>query len=145
MSRPRTALDVEGRAAAGRPRVRRSRSRPMPPGRRRRTGATRGDILQEQARDRVSELTPIRYGRMLLSPFTFNRGAAAVTAAGRGLAKIRTRDTSVSGIHGRVVARTERADQTLPASRPRRLRALLDVASGTRVPALPSPNAGMLP
>ncbi len=30
---------------------------------------------------RVPELVPIRYGRMLLSPFTFYRGAAAVMAA----------------------------------------------------------------
>jgi uncharacterized protein (DUF2252 family) len=31
--------------------------------------------------DRVPELVPIRYGRMLVSPFTFYRGAAAVMAA----------------------------------------------------------------
>jgi len=29
----------------------------------------------------VPELVPIRYGRMLVSPFTFYRGAAAVMAA----------------------------------------------------------------
>src|SRR5207244_543718 len=39
------------------------------------------DVLQEQAADRVPELVPIRYGRMLVSPFTFYRGAAAVMAA----------------------------------------------------------------
>jgi uncharacterized protein (DUF2252 family) len=38
------------------------------------------DILQEQARDRVPELVPIRYGRMIVSPFTFYRGAAAIMA-----------------------------------------------------------------
>jgi len=38
-------------------------------------------ILEEQARTRVEELTPIRYGRMLASPFAFYRGAAAVMAA----------------------------------------------------------------
>jgi len=38
-------------------------------------------ILEEQAADRVEELVPIRYGRMLVSPFAFYRGAAAVMAA----------------------------------------------------------------
>ncbi len=38
-------------------------------------------ILEEQGRDRVTELVPIRYGRMLLSPFTFYRGAAAIMSA----------------------------------------------------------------
>jgi uncharacterized protein (DUF2252 family) len=38
-------------------------------------------ILTEQAASRVPELVPIRYGRMLVSPFTFYRGAAAVMAA----------------------------------------------------------------
>jgi uncharacterized protein (DUF2252 family) len=38
-------------------------------------------ILVKQASSRVHELVPIRYGRMLVSPFTFYRGAAAVMAA----------------------------------------------------------------
>jgi uncharacterized protein (DUF2252 family) len=38
-------------------------------------------ILEGQAQSRVPELVPIRYGRMLVSPFTFYRGAAAVMAA----------------------------------------------------------------
>ena len=33
-------------------------------------------LLEEQSRSRVPELVPIRYGRMLVSPFTFYRGAA---------------------------------------------------------------------
>ena len=33
-------------------------------------------ILEKQATTRVPELVPIRYGRMLASPFTFYRGAA---------------------------------------------------------------------
>jgi uncharacterized protein (DUF2252 family) len=37
-------------------------------------------ILEEQARTRVPELVPVRYGRMLVSPFTFYRGAAAIMA-----------------------------------------------------------------
>jgi hypothetical protein len=38
-------------------------------------------ILLAQAASRVPELVPIRHGRMLVSPFTFYRGAAAVIAA----------------------------------------------------------------
>jgi uncharacterized protein (DUF2252 family) len=41
-------------------------------------------VLLEQAATRVPELVPIRYGRMLVSPFTFFRGAAAVMAADLG-------------------------------------------------------------
>ena len=37
--------------------------------------------LTTQAQTRLEELVPIRYGRMLVSPFTFYRGAAAVMAA----------------------------------------------------------------
>ena len=39
------------------------------------------DLLEEQAATRVPELVPIRYGRMLVSPFTFFRGAAYLMAA----------------------------------------------------------------
>ena len=39
------------------------------------------DLLEEQAASRVPELVPIRYGRMLVSPFTFYRGAAYPMAA----------------------------------------------------------------
>jgi uncharacterized protein (DUF2252 family) len=38
-------------------------------------------ILAEQDTSRVPELVPVRYGRMLASPFTFYRGAAAIMAA----------------------------------------------------------------
>ncbi|HJS95135.1 MAG TPA: DUF2252 domain-containing protein [Solirubrobacteraceae bacterium] len=38
-------------------------------------------LLERQAVTRVPELVPIRYGRMLVSPFTFYRGAAAIMAA----------------------------------------------------------------
>ena len=38
-------------------------------------------LLEEQAATRVRELVPIRYGRMLVSPFTFYRGSALVMAA----------------------------------------------------------------
>ncbi len=39
------------------------------------------ELLEEQAKTRVEELVPIRYGRMLVSPFTFYRGAAYIMAA----------------------------------------------------------------
>lgn len=39
------------------------------------------DLLEGQATSRVGQLVPLRYGRMLVSPFTFYRGAAAVMAA----------------------------------------------------------------
>jgi uncharacterized protein DUF2252 len=38
------------------------------------------DLLEQQAASRVPELVPVRYGRMLVSPFTFFRGAALVMA-----------------------------------------------------------------
>ena len=38
------------------------------------------ELLERQAQTRVPELVPIRYGRMLVSPFTFYRGAALIMA-----------------------------------------------------------------
>jgi uncharacterized protein (DUF2252 family) len=38
-------------------------------------------LLEEQAADRVAELVPIRYGRMLVSPGTFYRGGALLMAS----------------------------------------------------------------
>jgi uncharacterized protein (DUF2252 family) len=38
------------------------------------------ELLERQAKARVPELVPIRYGRMLVSPFTFYRGAAMIMA-----------------------------------------------------------------
>ena len=39
------------------------------------------ELLMEQATTRVTELVPIRHGRMLVSPFTFYRGAAYLMAS----------------------------------------------------------------
>ncbi len=39
------------------------------------------ELLEEQAATRVPELVPIRHGRMLVSPFTYYRGAALAMAA----------------------------------------------------------------
>ena len=38
-------------------------------------------LLEEQGASRIASLVPVRYGRMLVSPFTFYRGAALVMAA----------------------------------------------------------------
>ncbi|HST70370.1 MAG TPA: DUF2252 domain-containing protein [Solirubrobacterales bacterium] len=51
------------------------------------------EILSRQDESRVPELVPIRYARMLVSPFTFFRGAAAIMAA--DLARTPTTDFTV--------------------------------------------------
>ena len=38
-------------------------------------------LLEDQNRTRVPELVPVRHGRMMVSPFTFYRGAAKIMAA----------------------------------------------------------------
>ena len=55
-------------------------------------------LLERQAKTRVPELVPIRYGRMLVSPFTFYRGAALIMA--NDLAS-----TPRSGLNGAVLRR----------------------------------------
>ena len=49
-------------------------------GRRQRTGQNPVTVLEEQAKSRVPDLIPIRYGRMIASPFAYFRGAAAPMA-----------------------------------------------------------------
>ena len=39
------------------------------------------ELLEDQGTTRLPELVPIRYGRMLVSPFTFFRGAASIMAS----------------------------------------------------------------
>ncbi len=67
------------------------------------------DLLEEQAKSRVPELVPIRRGRMMVSPFTYYRGAAdgqrpfpdaGVRAGGagvRGRAPVELRHFRLSG------------------------------------------------
>jgi uncharacterized protein (DUF2252 family) len=76
-----TPSDPEARAAAGKdaraPASRSSHGEWQP-------ASDRPDpveILLEQAEGRVAELLPLRYGRMLVSPFSFYRGAAAIMAS----------------------------------------------------------------
>jgi len=72
---------IEERIAAGKkireifPRIEQANYKPA---------ANRADpvsILEEQAKTRLQELVPIRYARMLTSPFSFLRGGAAIMAA----------------------------------------------------------------
>jgi uncharacterized protein (DUF2252 family) len=78
---PRPHLTASERASLGkeeRKRVPRSAHAAFSP------SETRPDpvsLLESQAKTRVPELVPIRYGRMLVSPFTFYRGAALIMAS----------------------------------------------------------------
>jgi len=83
-------------------------------------------LLEEQAKSRVPELVPIRRGRMMVSPFTFYRGAALPMAADlattpvSGLAVQACGDAHLSnfGIFGsaerRLVFDVNDFDETLP-------------------------------
>ncbi|HME01637.1 MAG TPA: DUF2252 domain-containing protein [Solirubrobacteraceae bacterium] len=73
-----TAAERAARGKAARAEVPRSSHAVFEP------GADRPDpieLLERQAATRVPELVPIRYGRMLVSPFTFYRGAALIMAS----------------------------------------------------------------
>jgi uncharacterized protein (DUF2252 family) len=72
-----TVDDREARGKAARAQVSRSSHGEWGPASDRRSPV---DILEEQATTRVPELVPLRYGRMLVSAFTFYRGAAAIMA-----------------------------------------------------------------
>lgn len=77
-SKPKT---IEERMAAGKalrikfPRIRQGEYTPSP------KRADPVSILEAQAKTRLPELVPIRYARMLTSPFAFLRGGAAIMAA----------------------------------------------------------------
>jgi uncharacterized protein (DUF2252 family) len=73
--RPRAERLAAGKAL--RDRVSRQSHADWKPKRRRRDPI---DVLEASNKGRVPELIPIRYGRMLPSPFTFLRGSAAVMA-----------------------------------------------------------------
>jgi uncharacterized protein (DUF2252 family) len=73
----RTPADRAARGKAARSRVPRSSHAAWePPGNR----PSPNETLAAQDATRVQELVPVRYGRMLVSPFTFYRGAAAIMA-----------------------------------------------------------------
>jgi uncharacterized protein (DUF2252 family) len=82
-SRPRvvqhfTPAERAARGKAARGELPRSAHAACEPGPRRRDPV---DLLEAQAQTRLPELSPIRYGRMLTSPFSFFRGAAYLMAA----------------------------------------------------------------
>ena len=101
-------------------------------------------LLEEQATSRVPELVPIRWGRMMVSPFTFYRGAALPMASDlastpvSGLAVQACGDAHLSnfGIFGsaerRLVFDVNDFDETLPGPWEwdiKRLAASLEVAA----------------
>jgi uncharacterized protein (DUF2252 family) len=100
-------------------------------------------LLEEQARARVPDLVPVRWGRMMVSPFSFYRGAALPMASDlastpvSGLAVQACGDAHLSnfGIFGsaerRLVFDVNDFDETLPGPWEwdvKRLAASLDVA-----------------
>jgi uncharacterized protein (DUF2252 family) len=72
------------------------------------------ELLESQSASRVPELVPIRYGRMLASPFAFLRGAALIMAS--DLAR-----TPVSGINSQLCGDAHLSNFGLFASPDRRL------------------------
>lgn len=71
-------------------------------------------LLEGQGLSRVPELVPVRYGRMLVSPFTFYRGAALIMA--NDLAT-----TPVSGLHTQLCGDAHLSNFGVFASPERRL------------------------
>jgi uncharacterized protein (DUF2252 family) len=101
-------------------------------------------LLEEQAKSRVPELVPVRWGRMMVSPFTFYRGAALPMASDlattpvSGLAVQACGDAHLSnfGVFGsaerRLVFDVNDFDETLPGPWEwdvKRLAASLEVAA----------------
>jgi len=102
------------------------------------------DLLEEQSAGRVPELVPVRYGRMMVSPFTYYRGAALPMASdlaatpASGLAVQACGDAHLSnfGVFGsaehRLVFDVNDFDETLPGPWEwdvKRLAASLEVAA----------------
>ena len=101
-------------------------------------------LLEEQAKQRVPELVPVRWGRMMVSPFTYYRGAALpmasdlATTPASGLAVQACGDAHLSnfGVFGsaerRLMFDVNDFDETLPGPWEwdvKRLAASLEVAA----------------
>ena len=71
-------------------------------------------LLQEQDRTREPDLVPVRHGRMMVSPFTFYRGAAKIMAAD-------LKDTPVAGLGAQLCGDAHLSNFGLFASPERRL------------------------
>jgi uncharacterized protein (DUF2252 family) len=76
--RTQTAEERAARGKAARAELPRSAHAFWEPGAQRRDPV---ELLEEQGASRLPDLVPLRYGRMLVSPFTFFRGAAYLMAA----------------------------------------------------------------
>jgi uncharacterized protein (DUF2252 family) len=76
--RTQTAKERAARGTAARAELPRSAHAFWEPGAQRRDPV---ELLEEQGASRLPDLVPLRYGRMLVSPFTFFRGAAYLMAA----------------------------------------------------------------
>ena len=79
-------------------------------------------LLEEQNATREPDLVPVRHGRMMVSPFTFYRGAAKIMAAD-------LKDTPTAGLDGPALRRRApvelrrvRLARAAAAVRPERLR-----------------------
>ena len=88
-------------------------------------------LLEEQNRTREPDLVPVRHGRMMVSPFTFYRGAAKIMAA--DLKDTPTAGLDVAAVRRRapVELRRVRLARADAAVRPERLRR--DPAGAVRV------------
>jgi uncharacterized protein (DUF2252 family) len=71
-------------------------------------------LLEQQNRTREPDLVPVRHGRMLVSPFTFYRGAAKIMAAD-------LKDTPTAGLHAQLCGDAHLSNFGLFASPERRL------------------------
>ena len=71
-------------------------------------------LLEEQNRTREPDLVPVRHGRMMVSPFTFYRGAAKIMAAD-------LTDTPVAGLDAQLCGDAHLSNFGLFASPERRL------------------------
>jgi uncharacterized protein (DUF2252 family) len=72
------------------------------------------DLLIEQNVNREPDLVPVRHGRMMVSPFTFYRGAAKIMAAD-------LKDTQVAGLNAQLCGDAHLSNFGLFASPERRL------------------------
>ena len=85
-------------------------------------------LLEEQNLTREPDLVPVRHGRMMVSPFTFYRGAAKIMAAD-------LKDTPVAGLEAQLCGDAHLSNFGLFASPERRL--LFDLNDFDETPAGP--------
>ncbi len=79
-------------------------------------------LLERQAATRLPDLVPVRYGRMLASPFSYFRGAALSMAADLAATPVSGLAVQACGDAHLVQLRRLRIARTCPGLRPQRLR-----------------------